>query len=207
VLNEVFACQSIVRPRLWNDLGLSASGYGLGWTLAEYRGRRVFSHGGGGRGWRAIMVLDPSQRAGAMVMLAHEGGAAEGLALALLDLVAGRTPVTQVPAEAVVQAPPGLDDAPILTGDPTGLYAGDVTGKVRVFRSATGALHFAAEDAPAFDARLDAIDDSRFRLDFNNMAMTAMPGDPPFQLSFHRESGGGASAASTYFGRLRRIAP
>ena len=205
LLGEAFSCQSVMRPR--TGAALSAWGYGFGWSLCEYQGRQVFSHGGAGRGWRSIMVLDPDQRAGVMVMTAHEGAAAEGLALALLELAAGRAPPPWMPPSAAGAAQPPLTPAAALDDEPAGLYHGDLTGDVRIFRSPDGELRFAPEDAPAFDARLERRQGNLFKFEFDSPAMTAMPGDPPFQLSFHQDPDAGAWAASTYFGRLRRVAP
>jgi CubicO group peptidase (beta-lactamase class C family) len=201
--DQLFSCQSLMRSRVGGDL--SAWGYGFGWMIARYQGRHVFTHSGGGRGSRAIIVLDPDQHAGVMLMLAHEGTAAEGLALALLELTAGRAPPTWTPPGPTPPTPATPETTPPFEGDPVGHYRGDVTGPVWISRSPEGHLRFEAEDAPAFNARLESIGDNRLRFDFDSPAMTVMPGDPQFQLSLHQGVSAGVWAASTYFGRLKRI--
>jgi CubicO group peptidase (beta-lactamase class C family) len=208
----VFSCQSLVRPRI-EAAGLpTAWAYGFGWSLAELEGRRLYSHGGGGRGWRAMMILDPEQDAAAMVMLAHEGDEAEALALELMALAAGRRPerlTAAVAARADGQRParPAAVEpqAAAFAGDPAGLYRGPVTGLVRIGSDGSG-LRFAAEDAPAFDARLSPVGDGGFGFDFDNPAMTPMPRDPAFAIHFAGDAEGGLIAEAGYFGRLRRVA-
>jgi CubicO group peptidase (beta-lactamase class C family) len=201
---QVFACQSLMRAPVRTGTGLSSWGYGFGWILADYKNRQIFVHGGGGRGLRAFMILDPNERAGVMLMMAHEGGAAEGLALALLDLANGVAPepLSHPETAPLPPRPPTSDPAKI--GDPVGLYVGRVTGKVSIYRSQGSDLRFAAEDAPAFDARLEEVEGELFKFVFDNPAMTPMPGDPSFRLGFHENGNGGVYAQADYFGRLRK---
>ncbi len=204
---EMFACQSLVRPRVRAGQSPSAWGYGFGWTLAEYRGRQIFSHGGGGRGWRASMLLDPATRAGVMVMLSHEGDEAQALALDILELAGGRVPQRQessgpaVPAETALR--PG--DGNLRARDVLGVYQGAVTGRVRISQACDERLHFALDDAPAMNGSLDPLGDDIFELCFDSIAMTRMPHDPIFKIRFDRSKSGAISCASDYFGQLRRI--
>lgn len=201
-LGPLFACQSLQRPPALGPVGMSAWGYGFGWGLADLEGRAVLTHGGGGRGWRARMVLDPQGQAAAMVMLAHEGDEAETLALELLDLAAGRRPVRRPsPPRPALDEPAPAAGAPL--ADPCGAYRGGGTGRVRVWRDADGALRLAVEDAPAFDGRLQPTADGDHALVFDSPALARMPADPVFRFRFGAAAGG-AQAVSAYFGRLQR---
>src|SRR5437867_6094138 len=42
--------------------------YGLGWSLADYRGRKLVSHGGAIDGFRALVGLVPEERLGVVVL-------------------------------------------------------------------------------------------------------------------------------------------
>lgn len=202
-LGPLFACQSPQRPATVGPVGVSAWGYGFGWNLADLEGRPVLTHGGGGRGWRARMVLDPMAEAAVMVMLAHEGDEAETLALELLDLAAGRRPVRRPsPPRPVQDLPTPVTGAPL--ADPCGGYRGGGAGFVRVWRDGQGALRLAAEDAPAFDGRLEPTEAGDYALAFDSPALARMPGDPVFRFRFE-DTANGAQAASAYFGRLQRV--
>jgi CubicO group peptidase (beta-lactamase class C family) len=202
---QVFACQSLMRPPVRTVTGLSSWGYGFGWILADYKNRPVFVHGGGGRGLGAFMIVDPNERAGVMVMMAHEGGVADGLALALLDLATGVAPKPLSRLEPPPAAPRPQSSDPANIGAQVGLYVGDVTGKVSISRSHGNDLRFAAEDAPVFDARLEEDEGGLFKFVFDNPAMTPMPGDPFFRHGFHENPRDGVYAQADYFGRLQKV--
>ena len=44
------------------------SGYGLGWSLSDYHGRKIISHGGGMSGMISLQTLVPSEKLGIMIM-------------------------------------------------------------------------------------------------------------------------------------------
>ena len=46
----------------------SASAYGLGWRILDYAGHRVIGHHGGVRGYRSMILFDPAQRSGVVVL-------------------------------------------------------------------------------------------------------------------------------------------
>ncbi len=212
---ELFSCQYLVRPRQ-PFAGLpTAWGYGFGWSLADHEGRRIFTHGGGGRGWRAMAILDPDRNAGVMVMLAHDGDEGEAMALELLDLTEGRRPrprsaATRAKAQALAaeRRPPGVRTprGPVRPiAGLAGVYEGPVTGRVSITSSADGDLSVALEDAPAFDGRLRRTDGDAFELDFDNIAMSRLPRDEPFRFRFQAGASGAARLEATYIGRLKRI--
>ncbi|MCB0316977.1 MAG: DUF3471 domain-containing protein, partial [Calditrichaeota bacterium] len=43
-------------------------GYGLGWSLSDYHGRKIISHGGGMSGMISLQTLVPSEKLGIMIM-------------------------------------------------------------------------------------------------------------------------------------------
>ncbi len=214
---EMFRPQSLFRQASDPGDGLPAPwAYGLGWQLSEFQGAALSSHGGGGRGWRAVMMVVPEVRTGVMVMAAHEGVAVEAMALSLLELSRGRMPGDWEPillarAERNAKAQNAAMDlrgrpagAPASGAEIAGVYANPVTGRVRIEAGAGRTFRFAAEDAPAFDAVLVPSDDGVFDFSFDNPALAAMPRDPLFQARFVRGEGGGIAAETTYFGTLTR---
>lgn len=212
---EMFRPQSIVRPAPDAEDGLPRPwAYGFGWHLSTFRRRRIFNHGGGGRGWRTMALLDPEKRSGVMVMAAHEGVGAEALALSVLDLVSGRKPAGWVRVlegraareTAKRHAATDLRNRPVpkTVREPSavaGVYENGVTGHVRIENASDGSLHFTVRDAPAFSARLNSEDDGIFMFQFDNPALRTMPHDPLFQLRFVTGADR-LQAETTYFGTL-----
>jgi CubicO group peptidase (beta-lactamase class C family) len=212
--SELFACQSVIRPQA-RFAGLSTSwGYGFGWHLADYDGRQLFTHGGGGRGWRAMALLDPGRNAGVMVMLAYDGDETEALALELLDLATGRRPTPRSKAAAAKSKQVAARQTastvttracPVPDQEAVGVYEGAVTGKVRI-SLVDGEHYLAVDDAPAFDAKLRRTAEEAFDLAFENLAMSRLPRDPRYQLRFQRDESGRLMAEADYLGRLERVA-
>jgi CubicO group peptidase (beta-lactamase class C family) len=217
-VSEMFKPQIPIPTRADSGDGLPvARAYGFGWHISTFRGRTVFNHGGGGRGWRAMTILDPERETGVMVFAAHEGVAIEALALALLEVSFGESPSDWEPA---LSRRAGLDakalnlamdlrgrprDVSVDTADLVGLYANAVTGNVRIEIGPEGTLRFAAEDAPAFDAHLLPVDGGVLGFRFDNPAMQKMENDPLFQARIVRRSGGDIVAETTYFGTLEKL--
>jgi CubicO group peptidase (beta-lactamase class C family) len=215
---EMFRPQSLVRPLADTGDGLPLSwAYGFGWHLSTFQGRALFQHGGGGRGWRAAAILDPERNTGVMVFAAHEGSIVEALALSLLELAAGETPgdwesVLSARADRLAtarNAATGLrtrpDEERIETEEITGSYSNAVTGNVRIAAGRDGAIHFSAEDAPAFDAQLCPVGDGVLEFRFENPALTTMKNDPLFQARIARaQKNGQVVVETTYFGTLEK---
>jgi CubicO group peptidase (beta-lactamase class C family) len=217
-ISEIFQPQ-IGNPAVDSGDGLPvAHAYGFGWNLSTFRGRRLFNHGGGGRGWRAMALLDPERDTGVMVCGSHEGAGVEALALTLLDIMRGDEPKDW---EALLRARAMRDvrarnAAKDLRGKPEGetadprampgVYENPMTGKVHIERDAGGTLHFAAEDAPAFGARLMPLSNDILEFRFENPALHRMPNDPLFEARFLRGPQGSTMFETTYFGMLERAA-
>lgn len=86
--------------RVHNPFAVSASyraryptthfrGYGLGWSLADYRGRLVASHGGGYDGMYSQVALVPEERLGVVVLTNAMTGVAPTLVYRVLDAYLG----------------------------------------------------------------------------------------------------------------------
>ncbi|HWK73077.1 MAG TPA: serine hydrolase domain-containing protein [Povalibacter sp.] len=214
---ELFQPQSLVRATGdTSEMLPSPWAYGFGWFLSGGGESALLHHGGGGRGWRSMAVMEPQRRRGVMVMLAHEGPLAEALAFELLDLLAGKSPADRVtPLAARTQRDTAARNAAaslsnkqhrsVARGEVIGRYGNAATGIVRITRGSDRYLRFAAQDAPAFDAILEPLDDGLFEFRFENPALMRMPADPLFQLRFDAGAGGQVTARTTYFGDLDQV--
>jgi len=61
-------------------------GYALGWGVQDYRGHKVYSHGGGTQGFRTVVVLIPEKKVGfAIVNNSEDNEFVPGLEYELLD--------------------------------------------------------------------------------------------------------------------------
>lgn len=213
----LFQPQSLVRATVDASEALpSPWAYGFGWLLSGVGESALLHHGGGGRGWRSMAVMEPQRRRGVMVMMAHEGPLAEALAFELLDLLAGKTPADRIaPLNIRAQRDIVARNAamslgnerqwPIARGEVTGSYENAATGIVHIARGADGCLRFAAQDAPAFDAILEPLGDGLFEFHFENPALLRMPADPLFQLRFDVGIHGRVTVRTTYFGDLEQV--
>lgn len=217
-MTELFKPQIPLRPAAETRDGSPAAwAYGFGWHISAFKGRTVFNHGGGGRGWRAQAILDPQRDSAVMVFAAHEGVGVEALALALIDLMAGeagsewesllsaRAAREAEARNATMSLRSGQGGPPIDTGEATGLYENAVTGRVRIDEEGDGSLRFAAVDAPAFDAELLPVGGGVLGFRFVNPAMRPMKNDPPFQTRLVRDASGRLAAETTYFGTLVKV--
>jgi CubicO group peptidase (beta-lactamase class C family) len=64
-------------------------GYGLGWSLADYRGRMITSHGGGYDGMYSQVMMVPEERLGIVVLTNAMTGIAGTLTYRVLDAYLG----------------------------------------------------------------------------------------------------------------------
>lgn len=78
-------------------------GYGLGWVLQDYRGRKVVSHTGGWPGQVSRVAMIPELKLGVVVLTNQEVGAAfQAVALRVLDAYLGAPETDWVAAYAAV---------------------------------------------------------------------------------------------------------
>lgn len=95
-LLETHTPQMVIRPDDWGrgyNPETSQMTYGMGWTMQDYRGQHIVSHGGAIDGFRATVTLLPKERLG-IVVLANLGeeNMPEALRWMLLDLLLGLPP-------------------------------------------------------------------------------------------------------------------
>ncbi|GMV04716.1 MAG: hypothetical protein AMXMBFR53_09960 [Gemmatimonadota bacterium] len=67
-------------------------GYGMGWSLNDYRGRKVMSHGGGYDGMYSQLALVPEEGLGVVVLTNGMTGVAPALVYRVLDAYLGGEP-------------------------------------------------------------------------------------------------------------------
>jgi CubicO group peptidase (beta-lactamase class C family) len=67
-------------------------GYGMGWSLADYRGRKIMSHGGGYDGMYSQVALAPEEGLGIVVLTNGMTGMAGALVYRVLDAYLGGEP-------------------------------------------------------------------------------------------------------------------
>jgi CubicO group peptidase (beta-lactamase class C family) len=73
-------------PEEMKSLKPNLSGYGLGWFLRDYKGRKLVGHSGGVAGFVTRVLLVPQENLGVVVLTnAEEGGAFESVLYHILD--------------------------------------------------------------------------------------------------------------------------
>ena len=157
---EMWAQQMVVpvgdRPPDLKLLQARFGGYGMGWGLRDYKGRKLVSHSGGVAGFVTRVMLVPEENLGVVILTnAEEGGAFESLLYHILDAYLGGPTIDYIAAfkaqddkerkdadETTKKASQqrAADSKPSL---PLGKYTGDYSdpwyGKVTI-RQQSGAL-------------------------------------------------------------------
>jgi beta-lactamase class C len=64
-----------------------ASAYGLGWRIIDYAGHRVIGHHGGVRGYRSMIMFDPTLRSGIVALWNSSSSRPNGLEYEVMDAV------------------------------------------------------------------------------------------------------------------------
>ncbi len=147
VMKEMHAPQTIIpNAPPWSMLCPDAHfiSYGLGWILADYRGRKVVMHTGNIDGMSALVAMLPEERLG-LVVLTNMNGTMMPTALAykVFDLFLGASArdwsaemLKTVKAQLAQAPPPPAQTAgtsPTLKLDEyAGVYANDYYGEVRI---------------------------------------------------------------------------
>jgi CubicO group peptidase (beta-lactamase class C family) len=114
--------------------------YGLGWFLADYRGRLLVSHGGGLPGMTSQVVLVPDEELGVVVLTNSESEASVVVAQMVVDRflvgAAVRDYVAFVRDRGSKEEPKKLVAPPTSNGPPldrfAGTYENELLGRVRV---------------------------------------------------------------------------
>jgi CubicO group peptidase (beta-lactamase class C family) len=156
--------------------------YGMGWFLADYRGRLLVGHGGGLPGMRSRVVLVPEESLGIVVLTNSETSAAFYLATELVDAYLGaphRDYSALARARKAEKAKEEIEPAakPEATSLPTSKYAGSyenaLLGTTEV-REKGGALELEVSDHGGLDCPLLHADKDTF---------TCKWSDPIFETS------------------------
>src|SRR5690625_7094286 len=84
---EMHQAQNV--SRVADPITGSLSSYGLGWSLREYRGRRVAQHGGATDGMNTNLVLVPGENLGVVVMTNTFNNFTTALANEVIDRMLG----------------------------------------------------------------------------------------------------------------------
>jgi CubicO group peptidase (beta-lactamase class C family) len=87
---ELWSAQTVQRvsdpPEPLKNTKSNFAAYALGWTLRDYRGRKVVSHGGALTGMVSIVVMMPEEKLGVVVLTnQEEGGAMSSIVYHVLD--------------------------------------------------------------------------------------------------------------------------
>lgn len=86
------------QPHIMNPIGPAAAkfnptqhfrGYGLGWSLSDYHGRKIVSHGGGLPGMIAQTAMIPEENLGVVIFTNSETGVASLMANKVFDVFLG----------------------------------------------------------------------------------------------------------------------
>lgn len=124
------------------------NGYGLGWGISDYQGRKIVSHGGGYDGMFSHQMLVPEERLGVIVLTNGMTGLASALTQKVVDAYLG-APDRDWSAEALkrqqasqkrqLEARMKEDSARVLNTTPSlplaayaGTYGGPMYGEARV---------------------------------------------------------------------------
>ena len=77
------------RRRGQMDRALADAHYGLGWRTYDYAGHALVGHRGAVDGYRSLMLFDPVERSGIVMLWNSNGAKAAGLQLEFFDLLYG----------------------------------------------------------------------------------------------------------------------
>jgi CubicO group peptidase (beta-lactamase class C family) len=100
---EMWAQQMVVpvgqRPPEQKILQAQFGGYGMGWGLRDYKGRKLVSHSGGVAGFVTRVMLVPEENLGVVILTnAEEGGAFESVLFHILDSYLGGPTIDYIAA-------------------------------------------------------------------------------------------------------------
>jgi tetratricopeptide (TPR) repeat protein len=77
--------RSKVRPSIYEEMG-------LGWTLGHFKDVKTVSHGGGGFGWTAFLLILPEKNCAAVILCNEESNAHFRAVRAVADTLIGQKP-------------------------------------------------------------------------------------------------------------------
>lgn len=212
IVREALAPHSIQRE---SDLRLGPSMlggfYGLGFLVAQWHGRFLVRHSGGGRGFRSAFAMFPQERLGVMMWASSETSSIEPLTLETLARLAGhsvelREPFAKTAAEQhEAQKRLWLQRKQSIRGSASddiraGPYINRLSGRVS-FAANADALGLKFEDAPVFDGRLRRKSSGVFEVIFDEPAMSRQKNDPIFEVVAGRDG----ILTTSYWGDLEPV--
>ena len=89
-MNEIHKPQMVQRP---HDAKRPQSSYGLGWTITDYKGKRVLTHGGATDGFNTAMYLLPELELGIIVVGNNFNSLGNAIAYQVMDAFLGSNDV------------------------------------------------------------------------------------------------------------------
>ena len=143
-------------------------GYGLGWSLMDYHGRKVVSHSGGYDGIISYCVLVPEEKLGFIILTNSNSSLYHAMAYKILDsfLSKDNTDWSQIILERIrkgeetskkevlaEESKRNKDTKPLPLSMYTGLYGGEMYGNASVYIE-EGKLRIRLEPAPLFTGEL-----------------------------------------------------
>ena len=177
------------------------SGYGLGWGLRDYQGRKVMSHGGGLDGMISQVGLMPEENLGVVVLTNSETGLSSFLVNKVFDVFLGvpkrdwsgdalarqkenqdaqKAAAKKIEDERVLNTKPSLDLAKY-----AGTYTGSMYGDATVTEE-NGKLVLRLVPSPMFVGDLEHWHFDTFRLKWRDSAVYPFPkGFVTFTLDAH----------------------
>ncbi len=204
-MHEMWSAQIPLRTPLTPTAGMEElrpqfSAYGLGWSLRDYLGHKVVSHGGALTGMYSTVVMVPDQQLGIIVLTNQEqGGAFNALVYRLLDHALGRpakdwtTLLQKREADRVAKETKALHEQDAKRAKesrpslPLERYAGTYRdawyGDVRVIQEG-GKLGIRVVPTPAAVGELQPWQQDTFRAVFQD------PNIPDAYLTFHLNAAG-----------------
>lgn len=161
--------KDLIHPRLFTDF----SGYGLGWFIQDYQGKKRVGHSGGVDGMRGRMEIFPALNRGIVILTNSEDRRAyQSILYSAFDMFLESEPIdwinvwendpemkqTLTEPERIPNTSPSLPDAAY-----TGVYEDSAYGEIIVRKEAHG-LILQFSHTPAFTANLEHWHFDTFRL-------------------------------------------
>lgn len=167
------------------------SGYGLGWALSDYHGRKMVGHSGGLDGMLSYTAIIPQENLGVVVLTNGETAAYQVLRNNILDVMLDVSPKRDWSAEALnfvnsqkkadsdeaakIDAARKLNTNPTLAlKDYAGTYSSQMYGDVTI-KEENGKLVLRLAPAPNFVADLEHWENDKFQIKWRSSVKYNFP--------------------------------
>ena len=181
-MNEIHKPQIVLRPA---SATAAQSSYGFGWSITDYKGKRVITHGGATDGFNTAMYLMPELELGIIVVGNTFNSLGKAVAYQVMDAYLGESKVDwnesslqnyKAAYERALEARSKIDQARVKKTKPsldfdayTGIYKSAGYGKVEVKKDGKDlVLHF--WNTEGLEARLEHWHYDTFRAIWKNPA-------------------------------------